>query len=480
MKITDVLPGYIFETKKVEYKQRLSSPNPITWIKTVAAFANCDGGNLVVGVDDNRELCGFAEDEIDSEIRKINNMINSKIEPNILFDYAYVPYKEENNKRYIIIIKIAKSKRLPVVVKEDRSNTIYVRDEGATILASPEQIRNLIISSEAITNDEVDTMEKFNPSDFTKLYETYEENTGERLTEKRLASINFFNSDRYLKKGSLLFKDSCSSSNTMVHCRLWDGLNKGSSIVLDNKEEKGNLLELLNFSLKFINSNTRTGFIKKSVGRDTIVSYPRRAITEAVVNALVHRNYMITGTQIDIDIFKNRLEITSPGSLLGGSFKDKETNLKAIPSKIRNQLICDVFAICRLMEKSGSGFEKIVDDYSNYDDRFKPFIECTNDYFTITLMDVLYDGVNPVDEKFSFVPISGGNKDNDYKILLFCLDEYKSSAEIAKMIGIKRSSYFMNKYMKHLVDNEYLLPYTNESNSASQKYITNRSKLIFK
>ena len=72
------------------------------------------------------------------------------------------------------------------MVKEDRSNTIYVRDKGATILASPEQIRNLI-SSEAITNDEVDTMEKFNPSDFTKLYETYEEHTGERLIEKRLA-----------------------------------------------------------------------------------------------------------------------------------------------------------------------------------------------------------------------------------------------------------------------------------------------------
>ena len=155
------------------------------------------------------------------------NRINSKIEPNILFDYEYVPYKEENNKRYIIIIKISKSKRLPVIVKEDRSNTIYVRDEGATILASPEQIRNLIISSEAITNDEVDTMEKFNPSDFTKLYETYEEHTGERLTEKRLASIDFFNSDRYLKKGSLLFKDSCSSSNTMVHCRLWDGYETG-------------------------------------------------------------------------------------------------------------------------------------------------------------------------------------------------------------------------------------------------------------
>ena len=95
-------------------------------------------------------------------------------------------------------------------------------------------------------------------------------------------------------------------------------------------------------------ANTKTGFIKQDIGREKITSYPQRAVTEAIVNALVHRNYMITGSQINIDIFKDRIEITSPGSLLGSSFKTNETNLKAIPSKTRNQLICDTFAICNV------------------------------------------------------------------------------------------------------------------------------------
>lgn len=480
MKIHELLSNYVFETKKVEFKKRLNSPKQLTWLKTVAAFANCLGGDLMIGVDDKRNLCGFLENEIDDEIRKINNAIKAKIEPNILFDFEYVPYVENNQKRYLIIVKIPRSRKLPVIVKEDKSNTIYVRDEASTVPASSEQIRNLIIASEAITNDQVDTMTKFDESNFTKLYNFYKEATGETLTKKKLAGIDFFNSDDYLKKGSLLFEDHCDDNNTIIHCRLWNSLTKGSSIVLDNKEEKGNLLDTLKFALKFIMSNTKTGFIKENIGRKEILSYPKRAITEALINALAHRNYMITGSQIDIDIYKNRLEITSPGSLLGASFKDKDTDLKSIPSKRRNQLICDVFALCKLMEKSGSGFEKIVDDYSHYDEKYKPSISCTNDYFTITLMDVLYDADDFVDEKFAFAPISEGKRDKDYIIIEYCLNEYRTANEIANKIGIKKSTYFMDQYLKPLIRRSYLTQFTTSRNSSNQKYKANRKALIFK
>ena len=84
MRITDILPEYGFETKKIEYKIRLNSPNPSTWLKTIAAFANCEGGELIVGVKDDKTLHGFLENEIDSEVRNINNQISSKIDPEII------------------------------------------------------------------------------------------------------------------------------------------------------------------------------------------------------------------------------------------------------------------------------------------------------------------------------------------------------------------------------------------------------------
>lgn len=227
-------------------------------------------------------------------------------------------------------------------------------------------------------------------------------------------------------------------------------------------------------------SNTKTGFIKQDVGRKNIPSYPQRAITEAIVNSLVHRNYMITGSQIDIDIFKDRIEITSPGSLLGSSFKKNETNLKSIPSKRRNQLICDIFAICNLMEKSGSGFEKIMEDYSIFDNKYKPSISCTNDYFVITLKDVLYQDNSINISDFTIVPITEGKRDRDTEILSYCINNYKTATEIAQFIGLKKSSYFMQEYLNPLIKREYLLPYTTALKSSKQKYMTNKEKLIFK
>ena len=479
MKITEILPEYGFETKKIEYKIRLNSPDPCTWLKTIVGFANCEGGELIVGVKDDKTLHGFLENEIEAEIRNINNQIKSKIDPEIVYDFKYIPYSEQGNTRFLIDIIVFRSKRLPVILKENKFNVIYLRQEAATIVASPEQIRNLIISSEAITNDEVDTRIRFDAKNFKKLYEVYKKNTGKELTAKKLESIDFYNQEGYLKKGSLLFADDCNDSNTILHCRLWDSLTKGSSVVLDDKETKGNLLELLEFGLKFVLSNTKTGFIKQDVGRRDIASYPKRAVTEAIVNALVHRNYMITGSQIDIDIFKDRIDMTSPGSLIGSSFKNNERDLKSIPSRRRNQLICDVFALCQLMEKSGSGFEKIMDDYSMYEDKYQPSISCTNDYFVITLKDVLYKEAYSSTCDFTIAPITEGKRTKDKEILSFCLDDYKTAVEIAEYVGMKKSSYFMKQYIMPLVEKEYLLPYTDRAKSSKQKYRTNKKKLIF-
>ena len=73
MKITDILQKYNFESKRVEYKQRLIKKNYISWLKTIAAFANCEGGDMIVGVNNDRTLGGFLADEIDKEVLNINN-----------------------------------------------------------------------------------------------------------------------------------------------------------------------------------------------------------------------------------------------------------------------------------------------------------------------------------------------------------------------------------------------------------------------
>ncbi|MBP7433753.1 MarR family transcriptional regulator, partial [bacterium] len=90
---------------------------------------------------------------------------------------------------------------------------------------------------------------------------------------------------------------------------------------------------------------------------------PLKAIREAIVNAIIHRDYSIMGSDIKIAIFDDMLEITSPGSLMPSV--DPEM-LKNTPSEVRNRVIAPIFKDCKLIEQWGSGFNKIYDDLAEY------------------------------------------------------------------------------------------------------------------
>ena len=122
--------------------------------------------------------------------------------------------------------------------------------------------------------------------------------------------------DGYAKSGFLMFADDYKNDDTMISCRLWKGKNK-TGVVLDSSRLRGSLAKVFEEALKFIERNTKTGWLKTETGgREEVRSYPKEAIREALVNAIAHRDYSISGTQIDVDIYSDRMEIVSPGSWL--------------------------------------------------------------------------------------------------------------------------------------------------------------------
>lgn len=123
--------------------------------------------------------------------------------------------------------------------------------------------------------------------------------------------------DYKLSRGALLFKNDCSNLNTLVACSQFLGFSKGDDIFYNTIDVKGNLLYELNEILKFISARSADGFIKTSEGREKLISYPKRSLIEAITNALGHRNFFINGSQIEVNLYKDRLEIISPGSLVG-------------------------------------------------------------------------------------------------------------------------------------------------------------------
>ena len=111
-----------------------------------------------------------------------------------------------------------------------------------------------------------------------------------------------------------MFSDAFDSDETLAACRLWKGFDKGSNEVIDKKEFKGCLCDVFTNIMDFVSRNSRSGFVRNIDGsRLDTFSYPEIALREAIVNALAHRDYSIGETQVDVDIFNDKLVITSPG-----------------------------------------------------------------------------------------------------------------------------------------------------------------------
>ena len=104
---------------------------------------------------------------------------------------------------------------------------------------------------------------------------------------------------------------------------------------IDDKEFEGSLVSLLQDGDAFVRTNTKKRWKKTGHGRVEMPEYPEQAVFEAIVNALIHRDYLETGSEIHIDIFDDRLEIYSPGGMYDGSLvQELDTNM--VPSRRRS------------------------------------------------------------------------------------------------------------------------------------------------
>lgn len=467
MYLEELVPGINIEDKNNEFKRFLeegksedSGKNKeIGWLKTIAAFANTEGGVLYVGVDNStHKIISLSHDAADKLILMLRRQIKEKIDPQIKYEVNCIPVKEETETRYVVSVAVEKSKVLPVVLHDHGLMGIYVRSFGSTILASSESIRDMILMSESIPFDKDNTDITFQKSEFTKLFSIYKEMTGEELTEKALISIGFVDSKGFLKRGSLLFSDNYSGERTKIVCTKWPETDKGSKIILAQEEFSSNIFDSIAKAMDFIKSHSVNGFIKEDRGRRELISYPERSVFEGIVNAVAHRNYYLEGTQIEINMFLDRLEITSPGSLMGCPVMKKEKNISSIIPRRRNELISSILVYCRYMESKGSGFDKIENDYRGRGDKWLPFVSSDASSFTLVLPDLSYSS-GVVDENNIPDIYFDGNSESihDKKILAYCYPASRNAYEIAEYIGIKPSTYFRKSILARLVDEGLLI-----------------------
>lgn len=470
-----------FESTTVEFKQFLNDgEKSLAWLKIVDAFANTNGGTLYIGINDQTfEPIGLSKKIVDSQVQIFIRQVKEHITPlpSYNFEYIEIPNKQD---LYVIKINILKEKNI-FYLKYDGFFTVYLRDEGRNYPATPEKMEFLFANKASIPYDLQITDLQYDERDFTKLRNKYREVNNIELTFKTLFNIGFLNKEGFLARGALLFKDDYRGNATLAVCTSWEGINKGIDQYETSGELNGNIFDNIDRILAFINENNKIVELKLSNSRLSISSYPSRSIFESVVNAYAHRNYYYSESFIQVNIYFDRLEIVSPGSLLDQDIDlNKETNITSILPTRRNQLICEVLSLCNYMEKRGSGFEKISEEYKNFSGNKKPYIDSDSSRFIITLPNLNAE-TGIIDENTKDLLVK--SKDNqvptnekEQKILGYCYYKERTLREIASLLNVEPSSYLRQEIIGTLIKNNLL--YQNKNNKAIT-YLTNKSQVEF-
>lgn len=461
MYISELISIDNLENTNHEFKLKLETEKEKIekWAKSIVAFANTSSGYIYVGVANDGYVVGLNNQEIDETKNFVLLTINRYIFPHVSIKFDLIKCDNEKN---VLSIFVDYVNEMVIFKAGDYNEKVYIRENGASVPASINQILKMSKRKFGIDGQVLNAQyEKNKFTSFNKLSKIYR-NDNQEPTLKMLINEEVVNQDGRITEGLNMFSDLYNSDDTLVSCRLWNGFNKGVDEIIDKKDFKGCLCNVYENTIDFIERNSKSGFIKLKDGtRLDTHSYPKIALREAIVNALAHRDYSIYGTQVDVDIYKDRIEISSPGSWL----LDKEPNsyeFTSIPSVRRNRIICNCFSTMGLMEKSGSGLKKIYEVYEKLNAKL-PKLENNSDYFLITLYDLLNS-----DE--SLIKTIGLY---DKKILDFCKNNAKSREEIQNYIGYSSTSNFIKKVLKPLIESGALVP-TAAKHSKNQKYLTKK------
>ena len=340
----------IAECTAYDFKEMLEEKKPKSWLKSVSAFANTLGGSLFFGIDNDGVVKGL--EDVQHVTEAISMKIRDYMDP--LPEVEAIPLETEG--KQVLQLKVNAGSYTPYYYVGDGQRVAFVRNGDESIPATGEQMVRLVLKGSNQTYDSLRTDKRVEDHSFAILANTFKERTGQDWDRKYLLSFGLVTDDGYLTNAGALFADNCWLSQSRLYCTRWDGLEKTDAI--NDAEFKGNILLLLREAMAFAKANTRKGWEKLPDGRKNKPEYAERAVLEGCVNHLIHRDYTMMGGEVHLDIYDDRLALTSPGGMYSGQMV-QDVPVEDISSLRRNPVLADVMAQLDYMEKRGSGLKKI-------------------------------------------------------------------------------------------------------------------------
>lgn len=329
-------------------------------LKTIVAFANGEGGKIVLGIDDKTyEIVGVDREQRARMQDSLTDMISNNCTPQIFPIYTWTEIEGKS----IFVVEIPISHNCPYYIKSEGVNKgTYIRVDATTRVAEPEKVRELQLYGSNLTYDEI--VEHGTPpateDEIRSLCENIHEyigSTQKRVSAKQLVgwgllqqrgevyypSIAF----RLLTRGDLRFSG--------IQCARFDGTKRVRFI--DRKFFDGPVHEQLENAQRFLLQYLKLGAKITDLRRVDVYELPIAAIREVLANAVIHRNYLVRG-HIQVSVFDDRVEVSSPGSLYAHLTKEQMLNGG---SRLRNPLLAGVFMRMGIVEQWGTGIQRVFE-----------------------------------------------------------------------------------------------------------------------
>ena len=365
----------IAECTAYDFKVMLEEKKPKSWLKSVSAFANGLGGSLFFGIDNDGIVKGL--DDVQHVCEAISIKIRDYMDP--LPEVEMIPHLIDG--LHILQLKVNAGHYTPYYYVGDGQRIAFVRIGDESMPATAEQMVRLVLKGSNKTYDSLHTDYKVENYAFTILANTFKDRTKQEWDKKYLLSFGLATGAGNLTNAGALFADDCPLWQSRLYCTRWDGTEKGDAI--NDAEFTGNVLMLLREAMNFVKSNTKKGWKKLPNGRKNKPEYAERAVLEAMVNHFIHRDYTVMGSEVHLDIYDDRLTVTSPGGMYNGMLI-QDLDIADVSSERRNPILANVMAQLDYMEKRGSGLTRICNEtkaLDGYRDELKPKFKSTPTQF---------------------------------------------------------------------------------------------------
>lgn len=337
--------------------------------KEISAFANTRGGTIYIGVEDDGTVCGVENADFVSQ--QVMNAARDAIKPDVTM-FMHIETITESGKDVLAVeVQCGAHRPYYIASKGLRPEGVFVRRGTSAVPASDAAIRRMIKETDGDNYEDMRSLEQGL---------TFEKATSEFLKrnlqfgEVQMKTLGLIDADGLFSNIALLLSDQCPH---IIKAATFAGEDQQD--FQDRREFCGSLLQQLEDAYAYLELRNKNTATFEGLLRTDKRDYPEAAIREALLNAIVHRDYAVSANTL-LSVYSNRIELISVGGLAGGvSYDDIMLGI----SYCRNKKLANIFYRLGLIEAYGTGMKKIMSSYA--DCEVKPEVRVTSGAFCFVL-----------------------------------------------------------------------------------------------